>query len=110
MSRASKEIPELQKLVMGLLVTDKRLRDCDRKLSCRVWAIQLGGIDKVKEITAHEFMCKYAEDVSKLYSQDSIGRCRRKLQELHRELRGAKYESKQSEQGDVVDGLNGMQA
>lgn len=96
----SQEIENLQDLVYELLVNDKRLRESDRKLSARVWSIQLGGLDKLKSETAYDFLCLYTEE-KKLFSQESIGRARRLIQENHAELRGSNYKERQEEQENV---------
>ena len=105
----AKEIPELQTLVFNLLQKDKRLRNSDKKLSSRIWTLQIGSLEKLKAMTAYDFLVKYVDDESVLYSQESIGRCRRKLQELYPELRGEDYKKKQAEQGAVVSELRNMQ-
>jgi hypothetical protein len=104
----AKEIPELQELVMGLLQKDKRLRNSDKKLSSRIWTMQIGSLEKVKDMTAYDFLVMYVDDNSVLYSQESIGRCRRKLQELYPELRGENYKEKQAEQGVVITEIRNM--
>jgi len=99
--KASQEIDNLKDLVYELLVINPKLRDSDRKLSARIWAIQLGGLEKIKKINAFEFLCIYAENNS-LCSQESIGRARRLIQEKNVELRGDKYKERQDEQDDVI--------
>ena len=96
----SQEIENLQDLVYELLVKDERLRDSDRKLSARVWSIQLGGLDKLKNASAFDFLCLYTED-KKLFSQESIGRARRLIQEENVALRGKNYKERQDEQENV---------
>ena len=99
--KISKEIEKVSGLVEKLLKEDKKYRDSDKKLSAKIWAVQFGGIPKLKDISAFDFLCEYVKDKSFLCSQESIGRARRKLQELNPELRGKKYKKKQSEQTDV---------
>ena len=101
----SQEIANLQDLVYELLVNDERLRDSDRKLSARVWTIQLGGLESLKSSSAYDFLCLYTEE-KKLFSQESIGRARRLIQESHVELRGKNYNARQEEQDRVKKVVN----
>jgi len=96
----SNEIENLQDLVFELLVNNERLRDSDRKLCARIWTIQIGGIEKMKESTAYDFLCLYTEE-DKFYSQESIGRARRLIQKSNIELRGKSYKKRHKEQEDV---------
>jgi hypothetical protein len=103
--KISKEIQKVVSLVEKLLNEDKRYRDSDKKLSAKIWATQYGGIDKMKDISAYDFLCEYVKDDTHLYSQESIGRARRKIQEENPELRGKKYKKKQREQTSVREAL-----
>lgn len=103
--RISEQIKNLKEIVTALLKSDERYRDSDKKLSAKIWSIQYGGIDKLKNISAYEFLSEYAREDSELLSQESIGRARRKLQEENPELRGNKYQDKQEEQKEVLNVL-----
>jgi len=91
----AREIKQLNAIVENLLRVSVIYRDSDQKLCARIWAIQLGGDDVLKSISAYEFLLKYT--TGKLYSQESIGRARRKLQEEDESLRGKKYNQRQNE-------------
>jgi hypothetical protein len=93
-----KEIEKLVEMVTRLLIGDPRLRDSDKKLSARVWLEQLRGIDKLKKMTAYDFLVLYTDDSAPLYSQESIGRARRLIQEHNPELRGQKYKERKEEE------------
>lgn len=97
----SQEIKNLQDLVKSLLTTDARLRDCDRKLSARVWATQLGGLDELKKGSAYDFLVLYSAANTELFSQESIGRARRLIQETNPNLRGENWEKRQGEAENV---------
>jgi hypothetical protein len=97
----SYEIVEIQTIVEKLLREDAKYRDCDRKLSARIWAIQLGGLESLHHVSAYDFLCEYVGDDSPLCSQESIGRARRKIQEIFPELRGQKYNDRKEEQSAV---------
>lgn len=99
--RVSKEIKKVGDIVEKLLKEDKRYRDSDKKLSAKIWAIQCGGMENLKNISAYEFLCEYVNENTELISQESIGRARRKIQEENPELRGEKYSQRQNEQEEV---------
>lgn len=99
--RVSNEIKKVGDIVEKLLKEDKKYRDSDKKLSAKIWSIQCGGTDKLKEMSAYEFLCEYVKENTELVSQESIGRARRKIQEENTELRGEKYANRQSEQNEV---------
>jgi hypothetical protein len=82
--------------VENWLITNKELRDCDRKLSINIWRSQLKNMN-IKENNFFDF---YAAKL--LHSQESIGRARRKIQELNPNLRGKNYKNKQEEQIEVI--------
>lgn len=98
---ASNEIKKIGDLVEKLLREDKRYRDSDKKLSAKIWANQYGGVDKLKNMTAFDFLCEYVKDNTFLISQESIGRARRKVQEENADLRGEKYDKRKEEQDNV---------
>jgi hypothetical protein len=102
---ASKEIEQVRLLVLDLLTKDPKYRDSDKLLSAKVWTIQMGGYQALKTTTSYEFLVEYTKKKSKLFSQDSIGRARRKLQEEIPELQGLKYKKRQEHQADVVKAL-----
>jgi len=99
--KISEEIKNLQELVLNLLKTDARLRDCDRKLSARVWATQIGGLDNLKNHTAYDFLVLYTDTKGLLFSHESISRARRLIQEKNPELRGSNWQGRQDEQDNV---------
>jgi len=99
--RVSSEIVNLYDTVYALLVMDERLRDSDKRLSARVWSTQLGGVALTKKISAYEFLCMYVDEKTSLYSQESIGRARRKVQEEYPHLRGSKWLERKEEEDRV---------
>lgn len=98
---ASLEIKNLSQIVEKLLKEDKRYRDSDKKLCAKIWVIQYGGLERFKTVSAFDFIMEYLKEDTFLYSQESIGRARRKVQEENPELRGEKYQKKQEEQENV---------
>ena len=101
----AKEIKKIQPLVKELLELDSRYRDCDKMLSARIWAEQMGGYGVLEKISAMSFLTEYVKLKGKLFSQESIGRARRKLQEENVELRGKSYKKKKAKTKDVKDAL-----
>lgn len=97
----SKEIKKIQSLVQELLESDPKYRDCDKVLSAKIWSIQMGGFEALKSTNAFDFLCEYVKKKGKLYSQESIGRARRKIQENHPELRGKSYRKKKEQEAEV---------
>lgn len=79
--------------VLSLLRKDSRCRDCDELLVSRIWhdeMTQIKGTDYQKQQTALDFLKLYAD--GEITPADSITRARRKVEELHPELRGKTYE------------------
>lgn len=96
------EITELlNDIVYRLLEQTSMYRDNDKKLCSRIWSIQMGGVDRLKQMSAYEFLCEYSKDTTELYSQESIGRARRKIQEENPHLRGSRYREKQAQTTNV---------
>lgn len=91
------ELEQLNDIVFKLLNENAKYRDSDKMLCAKIWSMQLGGIERIKQISAYQFFCDYSSNESVLYSQESIGRCRRKLQEENPQLRGKKYNHRQNE-------------
>ena len=100
------EIKDLQvkETVELLLQFHPKYRDCDKMLSARIWTEQIGGYEHLEKMTAKEFLNSYVNG-GILYSQESIGRVRRKLQEENQNLRGLKYKDKQEQQNQVKNEL-----
>jgi len=85
-------------IVESLLATYPTYRDDDRKLFAHLWMLQIGGIEKMKEVSFYDFMKDYVAD-TKWYSPEHVSRLRRKVQEENPLLRGEKYaERKVTEQ------------
>lgn len=103
--RVSKELQKIHDIVLKLLTENPRYRESDKVLSAKIWSTILGGNERLKHISAYDFLCEYVKDESILPSQESIGRSRRKIQEHTPELRGKNYKEKQEEQADVVTAL-----
>jgi len=101
----AKEIKKINPLVRELLEKEPRYRDCDKTLSARIWAIQMGGYEPLEKMTAMQFLTEYVKTNGKLFSQESIGRARRKIQEENVELRGKSYKKKKSKTTEVKEVL-----
>lgn len=92
---------ELKVIVESLLKENPILRDDDKKLCARIWVNQCGGKQNAMDISMYAFLVNWTMDKSPLYSQESIGRCRRQLQEKNPLLRGSKYIERHEAQKDV---------
>jgi len=91
----------LENIVTDILKNNPKARDDDHILAGAIWIRELGGSDIAKEMGLWEFMRMFmTHDISNF---ESIIRCRRKVQELDKELRGVKYESRHNRQGEVKE-------
>ena len=75
----------LQSIVRGVLTDSPKSRDCDRLLCATVWWKQMDRTSSSDE----GFLSMYVN--KQLTTADSITRCRRKLQEEDKTLRGDKW-------------------
>jgi len=101
----AKEMKKIQDTVLDLLKSDLKYRDSDRILCCKIWSMELGGVEATKEIKAYEFLCEYSQPKSKLTNVVSIVRVRRKIQKENKDLRGTKYKGKEKEAEEVKEFL-----
>ena len=99
------EIKSVTDYVKELLISKPDNRDDDRKLVANVWSKQSGGLRKLQEMNAYDFLLFYCRH-DKLSSYDSITRARRKLQEQFPELRGASYAKRQEQEASVRKEIN----
>ena len=93
----------LSEKVTEVLIEYPITRDDDHKLVCMVWIKEMGGQSNVKKISAWDFLAKFNNH--KLANVNSIIRCRAKLQELNKDLRGEKYEDRHKFAGEVKEEL-----
>jgi len=94
---------QIHEIVEKLLENDKKSRDNDAYLVAHIWWNQTPNIK-----TKGDFLELMA--MGRIASYESISRCRRKLQELHPELRGEKYEARHQKQKEVKQKLREMDA
>ena len=87
------EIASVMNRVKKLLEDYPHLRDSDNKLVANIWN------QEIKYTDAFGFLTMYAS--GEITTADSITRARRKLQELHPELRGRKYSNRHREEKKV---------
>jgi hypothetical protein len=102
----SKELKDvqMQDMVRTLLEENPMYRDSDKKLSAKVWAIQMGGMDALKNLSAFDFLVEYTGG-DRLYSQESIGRVRRLIQAETPHLRGEKWKDKEKNVSECKNAL-----
>lgn len=85
----------MKEKVKSLLMNNPSNRDSDNKLIANYWHYELLKKDvDLNELSAFDLLKYYAE--SKLTNAESIRRMRAKLQEEHPELRGRKYQLRQT--------------
>ena len=85
-----KKISHNMHVVRTYLEKIPKLRDNDRRLVGNIWCKNLGDNNiNVKEIKAIDFIKLYVE--GKVPSPHTISRCRRKLQEEDKTLRGESW-------------------
>ena len=95
---------KIQDIVEKSLHDDVRARDNDMRLTALIWHEELGVLrDKCMPLLK---LIAY----NKVTNFESISRCRRKLQELHPDLRGDKYKARHDKQEEMKDDLNIMTA
>ena len=98
----SQKIKSIEPLVKQLLTQDRTLADCDERLVAIVWRHET----QQHYMSAEDFFRYYAQ--GKFTNSESITRCRRKLEELHPELRGKDYLKRHSnkKQREIIDEVN----
>ena len=96
-------IKRLKEKVEAILVEYPVTKDDDHKLVSMVWIKELGGRGEVRAMSAWDFLAKFNNH--KLANVNSIIRCRAKLQELNKDLRGEKYEDRHKFAGELKEEL-----
>ena len=104
-------IKNLEKRVKFYLKKYPDCRDNDSQLLAAIWNDFLGGHIRTNERTAWELLCLLAK--KELPNPVSIWRCRQKVQQHNAELRGKKWEDRQSHaksvKKEIVDWENATQ-
>ena len=99
-------IKKVEDVVTSILKDEPKSRDNDDILCVCVWYHQVG--HQIEWLSAKDFLKKMAS--GNLYKAESIMRCRRKLQELHSNLRGKEYEKRRKNSKKVINELQTMSA
>ncbi len=99
-------IKKVEDIVIDVLQNVPRARDDDQALCALVWRKQIA--HNINNITLLEFLQKLAE--GKYHKASSLIRCRRKVQELHEDLRGFMYDKRKKAIEKVKDDLETMSA
>ena len=100
-----KKIINLSDQVVKLLKKKSHLRDNDRRLICNIW---WKSINNPKTILFKDFIDLYI--AGKIPESDSITRCRRKVQEEIKELRGEAWERRHRLEESVVSEIKELGA
>ena len=82
-----KKITRLTDRVIRLLTIESTLRDDDRRLICNIW---WKSVSNPELLMFEDFIKLYIK--GKVPESDSITRCRRKVQEEKKELRGKSWD------------------
>ena len=91
----------LENIVIDILTNNPKARDDDHILAGAIWIREIGGSDIAREMGLWEFLRLFM--THEVASFESISRCRRKVQELDRGLRGEKYEFRHNRQEEVKE-------
>ena len=95
---------ETRTVVFELLTKYPTFRDSDEQLVAWIWGLEMNNKGySTGNLPAQKFLRILAD--GQLTSSDSITRMRRKAQEEHPELRGAKYNQRQDKQSSVKKDL-----
>ena len=84
-----KKIINLSDQVIKLLKKKSHLRDSDRRLTCNIW---WKSVSNPKLLMFEDFINLYLK--GDIPESDSITRCRRKVQEEMKELRGESWDKR----------------
>lgn len=97
------KIKKYEKHVSRILMNKPKSRDCDYVLYAFI--LITFGVD-ISILTTSDFLKGMS---TRLYpSFEGVGRCRRKLQEKHKELRGSKWSARHKETESVKQELKSM--
>jgi|TARA_R110002074_G_scaffold120750_2_gene254663 hypothetical protein len=91
-------IKQVKQVVTETLEGDIRTRDNDSLLLATVWFRQIG--EQIQHMSASDFLKTLAH--GDLYKPYSITRCRRKVQELNSNLRGASYSKRKKDMTEKI--------
>lgn len=98
------KITRSKQRVEDCLTRFPHLRDDDYKLISTIWLRELQALTyKPKELSAYDLLRIISQ--GKLSNPESIRRCRAKLQELHKHLRGHNYKVRHKEKLEVQKDL-----
>ena len=95
-----RKIIRLTDKITGLLTVKSDLRDDDRRLICNIW---WKSVSNPELLMFEDFIKLYID--GKVPESDSITRCRRKVQELNKELRGRSWDLRHGLEDEIKDEL-----
>ena len=94
----AKKITRLVDNVTNLLIVEPALRDNDRRLICNIW---WKSISNPELLMFEDFIALYIK--GKVPESDSITRCRRKVQEENKDLRGESWDLRHGLEDAIKD-------
>ena len=95
-----KKITRLTDRVIRLLTVESDLRDNDRRLTCNIW---WKSVSNPELLMFEDFIKLYIK--GKVPESDSITRCRRKVQEEKKELRGKSWDLRHGLEKEIKEEL-----
>ena len=102
MSYFLEQLSNIKERIYYLLNYKTNLRDSDHKLIANYWWFEIGE-QRIKNMTAEEFLKEFSQ--GKITGPETIRRCRQKLQEENRELRGLSYKARKKEGVEVKQNI-----
>ena len=93
-----KKITRLTDRVIRLLTVESDLRDNDRRLTCNIW---WKSVSNPELLMFEDFIKLYIK--GKVPESDSITRCRRKVQEEKKELRGKSWDLRHGLEKTIIE-------
>lgn len=85
------------------LIEAPHLRDSDNKLISTIWWQDIKGTNNIDQMSAMDFLTAFSN--GDLTNPESIRRCRQKLQQENKELRGRLWKERHEKQDEVRDQL-----
>ena len=95
-----RKITKLVDRVKGLLTAKSDLRDNDRRLTCNIW---WKSVSNPELLMFEDFINLYIK--GNVPESDSITRCRRKIQEENKDLRGSSWDLRHGLEKVIVSEL-----
>jgi len=100
------QMKSLKDRVTNMLMRFPQYRDDDYKLMAHIWMDEMGGRQECFERCTMDFLQTYAH--GNLSHSESIRRIRQKIQEQRPDLRGSRWQERESLQQLMQTDVNGL--